>query len=84
MELQASISAEINRKYLHRTLETLIEIPPGEGKAAFGRGRFQAPEVDGVILLKDGGPLTGRKIRALEKVEIVDTDVYDLHGRLVS
>jgi TRAM domain len=47
-----------------------------------GRTRFQAPEVDGVVLSERGRWLK-RPIRPLEKVEIVATGVYDLRGILV-
>jgi ribosomal protein S12 methylthiotransferase len=146
MRIQAEISSAINRKYLNQRLEILMEYPShAAGKPLFGRARFQAPEVDGVIFIRDDSPAS-RRLKALgsipnsviikqfsevgrvtarprpsslktppaapfaagvagtgaappikvcfhhgiwdaykplEKVEIVATDVYDLHGKIV-
>jgi len=83
MELQAEISFENNKKYKNQKIEVLIE---GTLKQAphvmVGRGEFQAPEVDGVILIASGE----RKpeiFNSIQKVEITNTDVYDLQGDLV-
>ena len=84
MEIQAGISAAINKKYLNRRVEALVENPRANGgKASLGRTRHQAPEVDGVVYIKDPNCLAGRRFRSLEKVEIIATDVYDLHGKII-
>jgi ribosomal protein S12 methylthiotransferase len=83
MQTQAAISAAINKKYLNQREEILIENPgTAVGRASVGRARFQAPEVDGVIYVRDERPKPGR-LKPLEKVEIVATDVYDLHGKII-
>jgi ribosomal protein S12 methylthiotransferase len=83
MALQAEITRSVQRKYLHRQLEVLIDpSSPVEKKDIVGRARFQAPEVDGVVLIERGGR-SKRPIRPLEKVEIISTGVYDLRGILV-
>ena len=83
LEIQSSISRENNEKYIGRILDVLLEGPlrdePGGGWV--GRTRYQAPEVDGVVLVKGGSP--GRTPSGpVRKVEIVSADVYDLIGIL--
>lgn len=84
LEIQAEISFENNRRYLHQKVEVLIEGVLKENPAVLaGRGRFQAPEVDGVILIEDGEKR--RKVmNTIQTVEITGWDVYDLFGKLTS
>jgi ribosomal protein S12 methylthiotransferase len=83
MQTQAVISGVINKKYLNQQVEVLIDNPgTAVGRASVGRARFQAPEVDGMIYVRDERPEPGR-LKPLEKVEIVATDVYDLHGKII-
>jgi ribosomal protein S12 methylthiotransferase len=80
METQAEISYKKNAKYLGRTVETLLEgNRDSDQKDYIGRGKFQAPEVDGQILVepKEKGK---RRIGTIQKVEITGRDVYDLFG----
>ncbi len=84
MALQAAISREITRRYLHARLDVLLESPVrGRCDAWTGRARFQAPEVDGVVRVRDRRPNPG-SLPAVAKVEIVSTGVYDLRGNLVA
>jgi ribosomal protein S12 methylthiotransferase len=82
MALQAGISSAINRSYVGKTLEVLLEgARVGKARAYFGRARFQAPEVDGRVLIPfDGRPSPFKS--PLVKAEIRSTGVYDLRGRL--
>ena len=83
MALQAGISREINKKYLHTRLDVLLEAPVGRRCDAWtGRARFQAPEVDGVVHVRSRRAHPG-PVRAFEKVEIVGARVYDLRGIIV-
>jgi ribosomal protein S12 methylthiotransferase len=80
MAIQANISWAINRTRLHERLEALMEtFVKNENGVLVGRARFQAPEVDGVVIIRDvrGTP---QAVRPMEKVEITATRVYDLHG----
>jgi len=78
--IQASISREINGKYIGQTLDVLLEESgKPETGAWVGRTRYQAPEVDGVVLIKDRIPEPGA-LGPLRKVEIISRDVYDLIG----
>ena len=82
MEIQAGISSKKMKAYVGRTVDILIEgIWKDDPRFLIGRGRFQAPEVDGVIFarpVEQGNPALG----PIRKVEITDSEVYDLHGKL--
>jgi ribosomal protein S12 methylthiotransferase len=83
MALQAEIAASIQQKYLQRRLDVLIDPSSSAGSEGIvGRTRFQAPEVDGVVLI-EGSDLTAGPIRPIEKVEIISAGVYDLRGIVV-
>jgi ribosomal protein S12 methylthiotransferase len=83
MQIQAEISSATNRKYLNRWVDVIVENQSqAGGKETFGRAQFQAPEVDGVVHLRDCTRVPGR-LKPLEKVEIVAADVYDLYGKIV-
>jgi ribosomal protein S12 methylthiotransferase len=81
LEIQAGISAEKLRTFVGRTIDVLIEGTwKDDRRFLIGRSRFQAPEVDGIVLVKpsigrkwDGGPI--------QKVEIISSEVYDLFGK---
>ena len=82
METQAEISFETNKKYLNQSLDVLIEgIPKENPDILIGRGRFQAPEVDGMILIDAPGKWE-KVVNTIQKVEITGGDVYDLYGKL--
>jgi ribosomal protein S12 methylthiotransferase len=82
MEIQAGISSKKLKAYIGRTVDILIEgVWKDDPRFLIGRGRFQAPEVDGVIFarpVEQGNPALG----PIQKVEITDSEVYDLHGKL--
>ncbi len=85
MSLQAEISLANNKKYLGQHLDVLIgspsstHSPASRNEVVLGRSQFQAPEVDGVVYVHPA-MTPGRRLRPIEKVEITDADVYDLHG----
>jgi ribosomal protein S12 methylthiotransferase len=82
MGMQARISMERNREYVGRTLDVLLEGPLKKGGGWAGRTKYQAPEVDGIVMVEDGGTgPTGRK--PILKVEITAADIYDLRGKRV-
>jgi ribosomal protein S12 methylthiotransferase len=84
MEVQAEISRQINSGYLRRIIDVLIAGPQEpDGQRLASRGRFQAPEVDGIVSVDVPRPnpsLSG----TIRKVEIRAADVYDLRGTLVA
>jgi ribosomal protein S12 methylthiotransferase len=83
MALQAEIAASVQRKYLGRRIDVLIDPSASSGKEGIvGRTEFQAPEVDGVVCVDRPGPRLG-PVRPVEKVEITKAGVYDLRGIIV-
>jgi ribosomal protein S12 methylthiotransferase len=82
MELQMVISEENNKRYFKKKIDVLIEGALKENpKMLVGRGPFQAPEVDGVILI-DATREASEAVNTIQKVEIKGWDVYDLYGKL--
>ncbi len=82
MAIQSEISFENNKKYLNQSLDVLIEgIPKENSDILIGRGRFQAPEVDGMIFI-DAPRKWEKVVNTIQKVEITGGDVYDLYGKL--
>ncbi len=80
LSLQADLSVEIQQKYLGRTEMVLVEGVSDETDLLLeGRTRFQAPEVDGRVYINDGTANPGDLVR----VEISETQVYDLVGGIV-
>jgi ribosomal protein S12 methylthiotransferase len=80
-QIQAEISFENNLEYLGRTLDVLVEGRLEDKENVFlSRGKFQAPEVDGVVLIKVDTDLPDFA-HSIQKVEITDRDVYDLIGK---
>jgi len=80
LDIQAEISYADNARYLGRTVDVLVEgtlkQDPG---VVVARGTFQAPEVDGVVLIR-AGETPPEVFNSIRKVEITDRDVYDLAG----
>jgi ribosomal protein S12 methylthiotransferase len=77
MQLQAEISRTRLRARVGETLEVLVDEAAADG--AIARSRGDAPEIDGVVHLRDGQQLApGDRVSAV----IEDSDDYDLFGRL--
>ncbi len=78
MSLQQDISREVNKKFLGKTIDVLIE-EEKEG-SYLGRSQYDAPEVDGLVFVS-----SERKLRPGDfvKVKINDTLEYDLAGKEV-
>jgi len=80
MEFQKGVAAELNKTYLGRTLEVLIDEKDENSEAVYiGRTQGDAPEVDGEVFVK--GP--GLKPGDFVKVKITDTLEYDLVGERI-
>jgi ribosomal protein S12 methylthiotransferase len=83
MALQAEIAASIQRRYLGRKVDVLIDPSAAADEGAIvGRAEFQAPEVDGIVRIDRPGPGLG-PLRPFEEVEITRAGVYDLRGIIV-
>ena len=77
MKLQQKISADINRSYMGKTVDVLIdEAIEGEANRFAGRTEGDAPEVDGSVYVSGHGVKAGEFC----KVKITDTLEYDLVG----
>jgi ribosomal protein S12 methylthiotransferase len=73
MELQQSISLQINQSYMGQNLDILIE---GQNKGiAVGRSYREAPEVDGLVLVEGKA-----KVGSIIPVKITGAMTYDLTG----
>lgn len=81
-DIADSISLETIDKKINNVYEVLIE--GIEDNRVFGRAQFQAPDVDGIVYLKDISEFSkeiypGKQIN----VKIVDTELYDLVGVVI-
>ncbi len=82
MEIQADISFHKNERYINQQVDALIEGTSKDNPSVLiGRGKFQAPEVDSVILIETPDDWTN-VVNTIQKVEITGRDVYDLYGQL--
>ncbi len=82
MEIQAGISAKRIRRYVGARVPVLLEGRlQGDQAVLLGRTRYQAPEVDGVVLIPEA-PLDV-PAGTVQTVEILRSDVYDLYGKLI-
>jgi len=80
MSLQANISRRKNRGRMGRVVEVLVEGPSQKkGYALQGRAAFQAPEVDGMVYIKEGRAAVGSFV----KVKITSGLTYDLVGEII-
>lgn len=75
MSLQQEISKGINKNFLGRTLDVLID--GKEGNSYLGRSQYDAPEVDGLVYVNSKKAL---KAGDFVRVKITDTLEYDLAG----
>jgi ribosomal protein S12 methylthiotransferase len=79
MGLQAKISRRKNRGRIGQKTEVLVEGPTQKkGFALQGRAAFQAPEVDGMVYIKEGRAAAGSFV----KVRITRGLTYDLAGEI--
>lgn len=81
MKLQQKISLEKNKSHIGTTMRVLLEGTSEETDLLL-KGRYygQAPDIDGVVLIRDGSA----KIGDFCTVKIVDAFEYDLLGEIIS
>ncbi len=77
METQARISAERLESRVGRVETVLVDALDGE--LAFGRTRFDAPEIDGCVQIQDGAE-AGLVPGQFAQVHIMGSDEHDLYG----
>src|SRR5690606_14014272 len=75
MAAQARISAARLQSRIGREIDVIIDETDGEGGAT-GRSQWDAPEIDGQVLLRDANVAAGDIVR----VRIEDADETDLFG----
>jgi len=81
MKAQQRISKNKNRSLVGQTLKILIEGYSEETELLLtGRTRFQAPEVDGAVLISEGEAKAGE----FHQVLITQAHPYDLVGKIVN
>ncbi|MEG1141036.1 MAG: 30S ribosomal protein S12 methylthiotransferase RimO [Clostridia bacterium] len=80
MKLQSNISYELNKKYIGKTFEVLIEDINDEYYIC--RSYMNAPDVDGVILVKLNN-IDKYIIGKYYNVRIIDFNEYDLFAELI-
>lgn len=80
LKVQAELSTQIQKKYIGRVEDVLVEGVSQETDLLLeGRTRYQAPEVDGCVYINDGVASPGEIVQ----VKISDAQVYDLVGGIV-
>ena len=75
---QAAISAARLQRKVGRTLDVLVDAV--EDGVAIARTTGDAPEIDGVVRIRDGHTLN---VGEFARTEITAADAHDLTGRLV-
>ncbi|MFH0840028.1 MAG: 30S ribosomal protein S12 methylthiotransferase RimO [Candidatus Omnitrophota bacterium] len=80
MSLQKDIAEDINRSFLGKTIDVLIDEKDGDSTDSYiGRTEGDAPEVDGEVFVKGRGLKPGDFV----KVKIAGTLEYDLIGEVL-
>jgi ribosomal protein S12 methylthiotransferase len=78
---QADISANAQQRFVGTVERVLVEGISRESELLLeGRTRYQAPEIDGCVLINEGETSPGEFV----DVEITEAHVYDLVGRIVT
>jgi len=80
MAVQQSISKSKNQRFKGKVLKVLVEKFDSNNHVFIGRSENDAPFVDGVIKILNGNC----KLGEFYNVQIVDTDEYDLIGKLTN
>jgi len=75
MSLQQEVSREVNRKFIGKTLEVLVD--ECKDGSYLGRSEFDAPEVDGLVYINSKRTLN---LGDFVRLKITDTLEYDLIG----
>lgn len=80
LSVQSGISARNLKRYIGNIEPVLVEGKSRETDLLLeGRTRFQAPEIDGCVLINEGKTSPGEIV----SVEITGAQIYDLVGRII-
>lgn len=77
MSTQQSVSQEVNKRFLGKNLDVLID--KRDKDFYLGRSQYDAPEVDGIIFVRSKSNL---KPGSFVKAKVIDTLEYDLVGEV--
>ena len=77
MEHAQAISAERLQRKIGQSIQVLVD--GLDGRAAMARSAADAPEIDGVVRISNGGKL---KVGEFAQVEVTGADAYDLTARI--
>ena len=81
LAIQKEISYANNKKYIGKTVEVLVEGVCSETELLLeGRTVFQAPEIDGCVLINEGTASSGDFVKVL----VSDAHPYDLVGGIIT
>ena len=80
MDTQSEITAEWNRQCVGARARALIEAFDAESGQWTGRTASEAPEIDGNVFVQSDSPL---QPGSFANVEIIDSEMYDLHTRAI-
>jgi ribosomal protein S12 methylthiotransferase len=82
MKAQKKVLAKLNRKWIGKKLQVVVEGYHPETKLLM-RGRFygQCPEIDGQVIINDGRNVTA--FGEVYTLEVTDVSEYDLIGRVL-
>jgi ribosomal protein S12 methylthiotransferase len=84
MAAQQEVAFAANAAYVGQTIPVLLEGPHEETELLFsGRASFQAPEVDGTVIINDSDVDLEQLVGEIVPVEITEVSGYDLVGRVV-
>ena len=75
MEVAQDISAHVLGKKVGRTIDVLVDDVQPEMGRAVGRSQWDAPEIDGTVIIHEAD---GIKVGDKVAVTVVDSDEYDL------
>ncbi|MFA4015283.1 MAG: hypothetical protein RUDDFDWM_000363 [Candidatus Fervidibacterota bacterium] len=78
MEVQSEISLKLNRRMIGKTIDVLVEGRDEIKKMWVGRSYRDAPEIDGVVYLRDG---SGLKEGVFVKAMVEGAGTYDLFAK---
>lgn len=82
LTVQQDISRRRNEAFIGQELEVVLEGINRRKNAYETRSQYEAPEIDGVVLVHRGSRHNER-IGVFKKVKIVGADVYDLYAEFV-
>ncbi len=75
MQLQQSISLQVNQSFVGRTLDVLVE--GRDKKISIGRSYRDAPEIDGLVLIEGNA-----RVGEIVPVKVTGAMAYDLTGSI--